>query len=87
MILDTVEDDRRGTRVMSAARSDRPEPNFARLITKDELNSIAISAHALRRFMQPPAARHPRRRPRRRSNGKTRMASARATAPAPSRDS
>ena len=29
-----------------------PEPNFARLITDDDLRRIAISAHALRRFVQ-----------------------------------
>jgi len=30
----------------------RPEPNFARLVSDDDLNSIVISAHALRRFVQ-----------------------------------
>ncbi|HEY7932970.1 MAG TPA: hypothetical protein VID48_04015 [Solirubrobacteraceae bacterium] len=36
---------------MSAARDSQPEPNFARLVTKEDLDSIEISAHALRRFV------------------------------------
>jgi len=36
---------------MSAARG-RPEPNFARLVTEDDLRRIVVSAHALRRFVQ-----------------------------------
>ena len=46
-----MEDDRRGTRVVSAARG-RPEPNFARLVTEDDLRRMVVSAHALRRFVQ-----------------------------------
>ncbi len=30
----------------------RPEPNFARLITEQDLRTLVISAHALRRFVQ-----------------------------------
>jgi hypothetical protein len=30
----------------------KPEPNFARLITEDDLRRIVVSAHALRRFVQ-----------------------------------
>lgn len=30
----------------------RPEPNFARLVTEDDLRRIVVSAHALRRFVQ-----------------------------------
>jgi hypothetical protein len=37
---------------VSAARHTGAEPNFARLITEDELLDIEISAHALRRFVQ-----------------------------------
>jgi hypothetical protein len=37
---------------MSTRRPAKPEPNFARLVTDDELRRIAISAHALRRFVQ-----------------------------------
>ena len=37
---------------MSNTWDTRPEPNFARLITDDDLRHIAISAHALRRFVQ-----------------------------------
>jgi hypothetical protein len=37
---------------MSNTKATRPEPNFARLITNDDLRHIAISAHALRRFVQ-----------------------------------
>jgi hypothetical protein len=37
---------------MNNTRNTRPEPNFARLITEDDLRRIAISAHALRRFVQ-----------------------------------
>jgi hypothetical protein len=29
-----------------------PEPNFARLVTDQDLATIVISAHALRRFAQ-----------------------------------
>ncbi len=36
---------------MSAARDSGPEPNFARLVTEDDLDSIQISAHALQRFV------------------------------------
>ncbi len=36
---------------MSAARG-RPEPNFARLVSEDDLRRIVVSAHALRRFVQ-----------------------------------
>jgi hypothetical protein len=36
---------------VSAARDSRPEPNFARLVTDDDLDSIEISAHALQRFV------------------------------------
>ena len=36
---------------MSAARG-RPEPNFARLVTEDDLRRMVVSAHALRRFVQ-----------------------------------
>jgi hypothetical protein len=36
---------------MSAASDSRPEPNFARLVTEDDLDSIEISAHALQRFV------------------------------------
>ena len=48
---------------MSTARDTRPEPNFARLVTEDDLDSIEISAHALQRFvdrLQPgiPGAAH-----------------------------
>ena len=32
--------------------SARPEPNFARLVTDDDLRRIVVSAHALRRFVQ-----------------------------------
>lgn len=32
--------------------SARPEPNFARLVTEDDLRRIVVSAHALRRFVQ-----------------------------------
>ena len=37
---------------MSAPRSTRPEPNFARLVTEQDLQRIVVSAHALRRFVQ-----------------------------------
>lgn len=37
---------------MSAARGSRPESNFARLVTADDLRRIVVSAHALRRFVQ-----------------------------------
>jgi hypothetical protein len=36
---------------MSTARDTQPEPNFARLVTEDDLASIDISAHALQRFV------------------------------------
>ena len=36
---------------MSTARDTQPEPNFARLVTEDDLASIEISAHALQRFV------------------------------------
>jgi hypothetical protein len=32
--------------------SARPEPNFARLVTEEDLRRIVVSAHALRRFVQ-----------------------------------
>jgi len=32
--------------------SARPEPNFARLVTEDDLRRMVVSAHALRRFVQ-----------------------------------
>ncbi len=37
---------------MSAARGPQPEPNFARLITEDDVRRIVVSAHALRRFVE-----------------------------------
>ncbi len=37
---------------MSAPRGTRPEPNFARLVSEQDLQRIVISAHALRRFVQ-----------------------------------
>jgi hypothetical protein len=33
-------------------RGSRPEPNFARLVTEEDLRCIVVSAHALRRFLQ-----------------------------------
>jgi hypothetical protein len=35
-----------------AARPPRPEPNFARLLTDQDLAALVISAHALRRFVE-----------------------------------
>ena len=31
-------------------RGSRPEPNFARLVTEEDLRCIVVSAHALRRW-------------------------------------
>jgi hypothetical protein len=36
---------------MNNTRNTRPEPNFARLITADDLAHIEITAHALQRFV------------------------------------
>jgi hypothetical protein len=36
---------------MSGRRSATPEPNFARLLTDQDLQALVISAHALRRFV------------------------------------
>ncbi len=35
-----------------AARQPPPEPNFGQLVTKEHIPGIAISAHALRRFVE-----------------------------------
>jgi hypothetical protein len=35
-----------------ARRQAAPEPNFARLVSEQDLQAIVISAHALRRFVQ-----------------------------------
>lgn len=35
-----------------AARHPTPEPNFARLVTEQELAALVVSAHALRRFVE-----------------------------------
>jgi hypothetical protein len=37
---------------MSSVSSTTPEPNFARLLTDQDLAALTISAHALRRFVQ-----------------------------------
>ena len=37
---------------MSTARGARPEPNFGRLVTEDDVRRIIVSAHALRRFVE-----------------------------------
>jgi hypothetical protein len=36
---------------MSTAKDSRPEPNFTRLVSEADLDSIEISAHALQRFV------------------------------------
>lgn len=37
---------------MSPSRRTKPEPNFARLVTEEDLGRIVVSAHALRRFVE-----------------------------------
>jgi hypothetical protein len=37
---------------MSPRRPNTPEPNFAHLLTEQDLDTLVISAHALRRFVQ-----------------------------------
>ncbi len=37
---------------MTSSRHQRPEPNFGRLATEQDLGRIVVSAHALRRFVQ-----------------------------------
>jgi hypothetical protein len=46
-----MEDHRGRQHAMSAAKDSQPEPNFARLVTEADLDSIEISAHALQRFV------------------------------------
>jgi hypothetical protein len=44
--------DDRGWPRMSPSRRTKPEVNFARLITEEDLGRIVVSAHALRRFVE-----------------------------------
>jgi hypothetical protein len=44
-----MENDRTGCWVMSGSR---PEPNFGRLVSEEDLQGIVVSAHALRRFVE-----------------------------------
>jgi len=37
---------------MGSSRPTTPEPNFARLLTDQDLHTLVISAHALRRFVE-----------------------------------